>query len=199
LARGNTPGRRRPGAARDHAARAAGTMAAPGGAVSLDDALRPRNWQDLDLRPLPDATQARPLFDFAAVPCPDPAGVAFGWGAVAADSALVATVLAERAGRSVMLHGPLVKLDGSASYEPLPLASQLVAAVLDHMMALGADTAFARPQGLDRVWIRFGFIPVPEAALPAAFAGSAGAGLYGWRGGSALWTFRNADGDETAA
>jgi hypothetical protein len=174
-------------------------MAAPGGAVSLDDAVRPRIWQDLDLRPLTDATQARPLFDFAAVACPDPAGVAFGWGATAAGGALVATMLAERAGRAVMLHGPLVKLDGSASYEPLPLASELVAAALHHMVALGADTAFARPQGLDRVWIRYGFIPVPEAALPAAFAGCVGAGLYGWRGGSALWTFRDAGGDETAA
>ena len=62
---------------------------------------------------------------------------------------------------------------------------------LDAMAALGADTAFARPQGLDRVWIRFGFIPVPETALPAAFAGRPGAGLYGWRGGSALWTLRD--------
>jgi len=199
LARSSTPGRRRPGAARPHAPRAAGTLAAPGGAVSIDDAVRPRNWQELDLRPLTDAAQARPLFDFAAVRCPDPAGVAYGWGAFAADGALVASVLAERAGRAVMLHGPLVKLDGSVSGDPLDLASQLVQAALDHMQALGADTAFARPQGLDRVWIRFGFIPVPEAALPAAFAGSDGAGLYGWRGGSALWTFRDAGTGETAA
>src|SRR5438552_13568829 len=174
-------------------------MAAPGGAVSLDDAVRPRTWQDLDLRPLADATQARPLFDFAAVRWPDPTGVAFGWGATAANGSLVAAALAERAGRAVMLNGPLVKLDGSAPADPVQLASQLVTATLDHMAALGADTAFARPQGLDRVWIRFGFIPVPESALPAAFAGCGGAGLYGWRGGSALWTFRNTGNDESAA
>jgi hypothetical protein len=199
LGRSSTPGRRRPGAARANAPRAAGTLAAPGATASLDDAVRPRTWQDLDLRPLADATQARPLFDFAAVPCPDASSVAFGWGATASDGALAAVVLAERAGRAVMLHGPLVRLDGTATADPLQLASQLVAAALDHMVALGADTAFARPQGLDRVWIRFGFIPVPEAALPAAFAGCAGAGLYGWRGGSALWTFREPGGNETAA
>ena len=166
--------------------------------MSLDDAVRPRIWQDLDLHPLADATLARPLFDFAAMPCPEPAAVAFGWGAAPADGALVAAVVAERAGRAVLLHGPLVKIDGSVPFDPLDLAAQLVAAALEHAAALGADTAFARPQGLDRVWIRFGFIPVPESALPAAFAGRAGAGLYGWRGGSALWTFRAGD-DESAA
>jgi hypothetical protein len=199
LARSSTPGRRRPGAARASAPRAAGSTTAPGGTASLDDATRPRIWQDFDLHPLADATQARPLFDFAAMPWPDPAGVAFGWGGAATTGgALVAAVLAERAGRAVMLHGPLVTLDGSAPSDPLQLASQLVAAALDHAAALGADTAFARPQGLDRVWIRFGFIPVPESALPAAFAGRAGAGLYGWRGGSALWTLRDPGGESAA-
>jgi hypothetical protein len=49
---------------------------------------------------------------------------------------------------------------------------------------------FTRPQGLDRVWIRFGFIPVPESTLPQGLAGRPGVGLYAWRGGSALWTLR---------
>jgi hypothetical protein len=139
------------------------------------------------------------LFDFAAMPWPDPSGVAFGWGATSTGGgALVAAVLAERAGRAVLLHGPLVMLDAASTIVPFDLASRLVAAALDHAVALGADTAFTRPQGLDRVWIRFGFIPVPEAALPAAFAGREGAGLYGWRGGSALWTFRNVDGESAA-
>jgi len=166
--------------------------------VSLDDAVRPRIWQDLDLHPLADATQARPLFDFAAMPWPDPASVAFGWGAAPAEGGLVAALLAERAGRAVLLHGPLVKLPDGAPWTPIDLASQLVTAALDHAAALGADTAFARPQGLDRVWIRFGFVPVPESALPAAFAGREGVGLYGWRGGSALWTFRAGDGESAA-
>ena len=192
-------GRRRPGAARATTSPAAGSTAAPGGTASLDDATRPRVWQDLDLRPLADATDARPLFDFAAMPWPDPSGVAFGWGATSTgNGALVAAVLAERAGRAIMLHGPLVTLDPSSAIVPFDLASQLITAALGHAVALGADTAFTRPQGLDRVWIRFGFIPVPEAALPAAFAARQGTGLYGWRGGSALWTFRNGDGERAA-
>jgi hypothetical protein len=139
------------------------------------------------------------LFEFAAMPWPDPSGVAFGWGATpTAGGALVAALLAERAGRAVLLHGPVVTLPPSDAIAPLDLAAQLVTAALEHAVALGADTAFTRPQGLDRVWIRFGFIPVPEAALPAAFAGRPGAGLYGWRGGSALWTFRDPGGESAA-
>ena len=135
--------------------------------------------------------QARPLFDFVAMPWPDPENVAVAWGAfVGADDELVGTVLAERGGRAVLLHGPLARIERLGTLDPLQLASQLLIPVLDHAAALGADTAFTRPQGLDRVWIRFGFIPVPESALPAAFAGRPGAGLYGWRGGSALWTLR---------
>ena len=44
------------------------------------------------------------------------------------------------------------------------------------------------PGGLDRVWVRLGFIPVPEAELPEALRGRPGIGLFGWRGGSALWS-----------
>ncbi|OGK86277.1 MAG: hypothetical protein A2050_03875 [Candidatus Rokubacteria bacterium GWA2_73_35] len=79
-----------------------------------------------------------------------------------------------------------------AGADPLEIASQLVAAALDHATAAGAATLFARPQGLDRVWVRFGFIPVPESTLPAGLAGRAGAGLFAWRGGSALWSPREA-------
>ena len=75
---------------------------------------------------------------------------------------------------------------------PLEIAAQLVAAAIDHATALGVKTIYARPQGLDRVWIRYGFMPVPEVALPAALAGRAGIGLYAWRGNSALWTLREA-------
>jgi hypothetical protein len=196
LARSNAAGRRRPGAARRTDARTTGSTAA-GGATSLEDATRPRPWQDLEFRPLADVTQARPLFDFAALPWPDASGLAFGWGAfsVNGDTPL-AVVLVERAGRAVLLHGPLVALDGH-SHDPLQIAAALVTVILEHAAAVGADTAFTRPQGLDRVWIRFGFIPVPETILPAAFAGRPGAGLYGWRGGSALWTLR--DGGDAAA
>ena len=91
-----------------------------------------------------------------------------------------------------------MRIDRLGTIDPLQLASQLLRPVLDHAAALGADTAFTRPHGLDRVWIRFGFIPVPESALPAAFTGRAGVGLYGWRGGSALWTFRAGEGESAA-
>ena len=66
MARSNTPGRRRSGAA--GRPRAAGTTAAPVGALSLDDATRPRVWEEFTLQPLADAMTARPLFDFAAMP-----------------------------------------------------------------------------------------------------------------------------------
>jgi hypothetical protein len=131
---------------------------------------------------------ARPLFDFAAVPWPA-AAIALAWGAAAADDGgerLVGAVVAERSGPTLLLHGPVVVVET----EPLEIASQLVAAVLDHATATGIVTVYTRPQSLDRVWVRFGFIPVPESTLPPALAGREGAGLYAWRGGSALWTLR---------
>lgn len=86
----------------------------------------------------------------------------------------------------MFLHGPVVV----AGDEPLEVAAQLVAAALDHATAAGAHTLYARPQSLDRVWVRFGFIPVPESTLPPAFVGRPGTGLYAWRGGTALWSSR---------
>ncbi len=88
-----------------------------------------------------------------------------------------------------MIHGPVVV----ESEDPFEVATRLLAAALPHASAAGAETLFARPQGLDRVWVRFGFIPVPEADLPSAFKGRPGSGLYGWRGGSALWSSRRPD------
>jgi hypothetical protein len=58
------------------------------------------------------------------------------------------------------------------------------------------ETLFARPQGVDRVWVRFGFIPVPEVDLPRAFKDRPGAGLFAWRGGTALWSTRKPPADE---
>jgi hypothetical protein len=127
---------------------------------------------------------ARPLFDFAAAPWPA-ADIALSWGADGGER-LVGAVVAERDGPAMLLHGPVVVVEK----EPLEIASQLVAAVLDHATATGVVTVFTRPQSLDRVWVRFGFIPVPESTLPPALAGREGAGLYAWRGGSALWTLR---------
>src|SRR5262249_57633020 len=87
------------------------------------------------------------------------ADIALSWGAApTADGGerLVGVVVAERSGPAMLLHGPVVVVET----EPLEIASQLVAAVLDHATATGVVTVFARPQSLDRVWVRFGFIPV---------------------------------------
>jgi hypothetical protein len=155
-------------------------------APTLASATVPRVWQGIGYRPLPDAAEARPLFDFTALPWLASHEIAFAWGASDATLRLIGATLAERSGRTAMLHGPVVV----AGADPLEIAAQLVAAVLDHAAAAGIVTVFARPQGLDRVWVRFGFIPVPESALPAGLAGRPGVGLYAWRGGSALWTLR---------
>jgi hypothetical protein len=169
---------------------------------TLASAILPRVWQGLAYRPLPDAAPARRLFDFAAVPWPERGAVDFAWGAFAGDAdgdRLIGAIVAERAGDVVFLHGPVVVADGPAVAEreraPLEIAAQLVGAALDHAAAAGTDRVFARPQGLDRVWVRFGFIPVPESTLPAALEGRPGLGLYAWRGGTALWTLREAAGD----
>jgi N-acetylglutamate synthase-like GNAT family acetyltransferase len=126
------------------------------------------------------------------VPWPEGA-TAFCWGAHVADGGgerLVGAIVAEPAERAVMLAGPVIAVDAE---DALEVAAQLVTAAIDHAQALGVETVFARPQGLDRIWIRYGFLPVPESALPAALAGRERVGLYAWRGGTALWTFRERD------
>jgi hypothetical protein len=159
---------------------------------SLAAATLPRVWQDVGYRPLADTERARAMFDFAAVPWPEPLALAWGaWMAGADGERLIGAIAGERHGSAAMLHGPVVVTTDS-QIDPLEIAGQLLGAALDHATALGATTIYARPQGLDRVWVRFGFIPVPEVALPAALAGRPGVGLYAWRGGSALWTLREA-------
>jgi hypothetical protein len=138
---------------------------------------------------LPDAGLARPLFDFTATPWPDRATWEFGWGAFQ-ETTLVGAAVAERAQSTVFVYGPVVVIERVIEQDPLEVAAQLVAAMLDHARALGVDTLFTRPQALDRVWVRFGFIPRPENALPETLAGRPGSGLYAWRGGSALWHAR---------
>ena len=182
--------RRRPGSERD----AAPTLpAAPGPAsgLSLSTVTAPRVWQGIGYRPLPAPDAARFLFDFAAIAWPE-GGVMFGWGAFAAGEGsperLIGALVVEVAAEAALLHGPVV-VEGD---DRLEIAAQLVAATLDHATALSAQTIFSRPQGLDRIWVRFGFIPVPEGTLPSALAGAPATGLYAWRGGSALWTLREA-------
>jgi len=88
-----------------------------------------------------------------------------------------------------MLHGPVITVPHGADPEPaVDAAADLVSRALASTEAAKIETIFARPQGLDRVWVRLGFIPVPEAELPEALRGRPGIGLFGWRGGSALWS-----------
>jgi hypothetical protein len=155
----------------------------------------PRVWQGVEYRGLDDLDMARELFEFAAVAWPaDPAP---GWalGAWADGHHLVGAVVAERAGAAALLHGPVVVESrlgepGGTTSPPLEVATQLVSATVDTATAAGVETVFVRPQGLDRVWVRFGFIPTPEGALPEALRGRPGAGLFAYRGGSALWSPR---------
>ncbi len=125
------------------------------------------------------AAEVRRLFDFAGAWTPPPGPQEFAWEAVA-DDRLVGAILVERAGAQGFVHGPVV-VEPPASTEPLEVAAQLVAPVLAQAAARHVDTLFTRPQGLDRIWVRFGFIPVPEATLPAALRGRPGTGLHAWR------------------
>jgi hypothetical protein len=118
---------------------------------------------------------------------PAPA-VSAGWGAWA-DDRLAGALLLERAGVAAMLYGPVVV----ASEPPDPdaaveIAARLLDDALGYAEAQGIVTLYTRPQSLDRVWVRNGFIPVPEADLPEALRGRPGVGLFGWRGGTAIWS-----------
>jgi hypothetical protein len=100
-----------------------------------------------------------------------------------------------------MIHGPVVMTSetaspdetaggapGAAPGDALDVAAQLVEEALAQAAGRGVDTLFTRPQGLDPVWVRLGFIPVPEVALPRGLRGVPGLGLHAWRGGSAIWS-----------
>jgi hypothetical protein len=150
---------------------------------------RSKGCDGLAFRPLEDpGREARDLFGFVGAWAPEAADVAAGWGAWEGET-LVGAALLERAGGAAMLHGPVITAPPGADPEPvLDAAADLVALALASTEAAKVETLFARPQGLDRVWVRLGFIPVPEAELPEALRGRPGIGLFGWRGGSALWS-----------
>jgi hypothetical protein len=150
---------------------------------------RSESWAPLAYRPLTAPWEpALELFRFAGAWAPSGEHIDSGWGAWDGER-LAGAALTERAGASAMLHGPVVVAPADATGESaLQAASELLASVLQHAVAQGIETVFTRPQGLDRIWVRHGFIPVPEAELPAALRGRAGVGLFGWRGGTALWS-----------
>lgn len=137
--------------------------------------------------------EARRLLGYVGAWAPPPSEGEIAWGAYAEgeiNERLIGAVLLERKGASGMLHGPVVVGTGAQAVDPLEIAARLLGTLLPQATGLGIQTLFARPQGLDRVWVRFGFIPVPEADLPPAFKGRPGAGLFAWRGGTALWSAR---------
>ena len=144
---------------------------------------------ELGYRPLdPPWTPALELFGFAGAWAPPDAHIKLGWGAWDGGR-LSGALLLERAGSSAMLHGPVVVAPAEAPLEDaLEVAAQLLADGLGQVEAESIETLFARPQGLDRIWVRYGFIPVPEAELPEPLRGRPGIGLFGRRGGTALWS-----------
>ena len=159
---------------------------------------RSKGWDALTFRLLEEpGREARELFGFVGAWAP--ADIAMGWGAWERET-LVGAALLERAGGSAMLHGPAMTAPAAADpTSTLDAAAGLVALALAAMDAAKVETLFARPQGLDRVWVRSGFIPVPEAELPEALRGRPGIGLFGWRGGSALWSVAGRGRDRRAA
>ncbi len=150
---------------------------------------RSEAWGQLAYQPLTTPWgPALELFRFAGAWAPLAEQVASGWGAWDGER-LCGALLAERAASSALLHGPVVVGPADAPPEAaLDVAAELVAGALRDADAEGIDTLFTRPQGLDRIWVRHGFIPVPEAELPKALRGRPGVGLFGWRGGAALWS-----------
>lgn len=150
---------------------------------------RSKRWEGLAFRPLGEpGREARELFGFVGAWAPPSGDVVAGWGAWDGD-ALVGAVLVERAGQTAMLHGPAVASPpGGDPESAVDGAAGLVALALAWAETEKVETLFARPQSLDRVWVRFGFIPVPEVELPQELKKRPGIGLFGWRGGSALWS-----------
>jgi hypothetical protein len=152
----------------------------PAVAASAPGSPEPRAWQGVAYRPCQDGAAAvRRLFQFAGAfaPSPDPEEVA--WEAEA-DGRLVGGLLCERRGPHGFIHGPVV-VDPPSGTDPLEVAAQLVAALIEQARSLPLDTLYARPYGLDRVWVRRGFVPIPEAFLPPALRGRPGSGLHVWR------------------
>ena len=150
---------------------------------------RSNTWDGVAYRALSSPwDDALSLCAFAGAWAPPQGRIVAGWGAWDGERPC-GSLLAERAGKAAMLHGPVVVAPPDAPPDAaIAVAGRLVADALGQAEADGIDTIFTRPQGLDRIWVRCGFIPVPEAELPQGLRGRPGVGLFGWRGGTALWS-----------
>jgi len=152
----------------------------PPAAESAPILQEPRVWQGVVYQPCQGGAPAvRQLFQFAGAFVPDAHPGEIAWEARAGDR-IVGGVLCERRDVHGFIHGPVV-VDPPEGAEPIEVAAQLVAPLVDAARTLPLDSLFTRPQGLDRVWVRLGFVPMPEAFLPAALRGRPGSGLHVWR------------------
>lgn len=167
----------------------------PPASPSFAPLVSPQATEGVLFEPLTErAEEARRLFSYVGAWAPPPSKGEVAWGASVgreADQQLIGALLLEKKGAAGMLYGPVVVLIAGAGWKPIEVAAGLVA----QATGSGVETLFARPQGLDRVWVRFGFIPVPAADLPPAFKGRPGTGLFAWRGGTALWSTRKPPGE----
>ena len=160
--------------------RSARRPASPPAAGPTPIVTEPRTWQGVVYRPCQGGAPAvRGLFRFAGAFAPDLDADELAWEAEAGGR-ILGGVLCERKGAHGFIHGPVV-VEPPTGAEPLEVAAQLVAPLIDLARALPLDTLFTRPQGLDRVWVRLGFVPLPEAFLPPALRGRPGSGLHAWR------------------
>jgi hypothetical protein len=146
-------------------------------------------WGELTFQALtPPWDPALELFRFVGAWAPPARQIEWAWG-FEDDERLRGALVAERSGTNAMLHGPVVVAPADTSPDAaIEVAGELLTRWLRHVETAGVDTVFARPQGLDRIWVRHGFIPMPEAELPKPLRGRPGTGLFGWRGGTALWS-----------
>ena len=153
---------------------------APPAAEPAPVVLEPRVWQGVVYQPCQSgAPEVRQLFRFAGAFVPDLEPDEIAWEA-RADGRIVGGVLCERRRAHGFIHGPVV-VDPPAGAEPIEVAAQLVSPIVDSAKAIPLDSLFTRPQGLDRVWVRLGFVPMPQAFLPDALRGRPGSGLHVWR------------------
>src|SRR5262249_36531276 len=149
-------------------------------AGSTSAAALPRPWQGISYSPSErGGADVRRLFDFAAAPAPTP-GPGERAREARSEGRVGGGVLVERRGECGFIYGPVV-VEPPTGAEPLEVAAHLVAALLEEASGLQMATLFTRPQGLDRVWVRSGFVPVPEAFLPEGLRGRPGTGLHAWR------------------
>jgi hypothetical protein len=140
----------------------------------------PRTWQGIVYRPCQaGAGEVRRLLDFVGAWTPPPTPGELAWEA-RAEARLIGGVVVEVDGAVGFVHGPVV-IEPPGGADALEVAAQLVAPLLEEAGPRGLTTFFTRPQGLDRLWVRFGFVPVPEASVPAALRGRPGTGLHMWR------------------